>query len=285
MIAQATREILDRPEVLEVLFHPRREGGLPQLRAGTHTVRIPVDDDVRVGGKIFAARAGSPVILYFHGNGEIAADYDQLAPLYTRLGLTLFVIDYRGYGTSDGRPTATALLNDAWVSYSRARAVLAERGITFDRVYLMGRSLGSAAVLEIAHRLADQASAEAEGAEAAPGGSGIAGLIIESGFAHTFALIERIGYVRLPDADEERDGFGNLQKIAQVRLPTLIIHGEQDFIIPVEDGRDLYNASAAEEKHLITVPGAGHNDLMMVGQREYFASIARFCGVASGTAT
>jgi pimeloyl-ACP methyl ester carboxylesterase len=177
----------------------------------------------------------------------------------------LFVIDYRGYGMSDGRPTSTALLRDAWASYQRAGEVLAARGITFDRLYLMGRSLGSAAVLEIASRSTE----------------GVAGLIIESGFAHTFPLLERLGGMRLPNAREDRDGFNNLAKIAGVHLPTLIIHGEEDFIIPVEDGRDLYDASPAEEKHLVTVPGAGHNDLMLIGRNTYFSALAQFCGLSA----
>jgi pimeloyl-ACP methyl ester carboxylesterase len=264
-MTESTLDLLDQPEVLSVLFHPRREPGLPQLSAGVHTVRLEVEENVHVGGKIFAAAPGAPVIIFFHGNGEIASDYEPIAPLFRRLGLTLFVIDYRGYGMSDGRPTSTALLRDAWASYQRAGDVLAVRKIMFDRLYLMGRSLGSAAVLEIAARSTE----------------GVTGLIIESGFAHTFALLERLGGVRLPNAREDRDGFNNLAKIAGIDLPTLIIHGEEDFIIPVEDGRDLYDASPAEEKHLVTVPGAGHNDLMLIGRNAYFGAIAQFCGLSS----
>lgn len=262
---EPTLGLLDRPEVLGVLYHPRREGGVPQISAGVHTVRLEVEENVHVGGKIFAAAPGAPVIVFFHGNGEIASDYGPIAPLFRRLGLTLFVVDYRGYGTSDGRPTSTALLRDAWACYQRAGDVLAARGVAFDRLYLMGRSLGSAAVLEIAARQPE----------------GVAGLIIESGFAHTFALVERLGGIRLPNAREDRDGFNNLSKIADVHLPTLIIHGEEDFIIPVEDGRDLYDASPAEQKHLVTVPGAGHNDLMLIGRNAYFGAIAQFCGLST----
>lgn len=146
--------------------------------------------------------------------------------------------------------------------------ILAGRGIEFGDVYVMGRSLGSAAALEIVDR-----------AE-----SGVAGLIIESGFAYTLALIERIGFLQLPDADEEQDGFGNLSKASRADLPTLIIHGERDFIIPVGDGIALYEASPAADKRLVTVPGAGHNDLMMVGHKAYFDAIADFCSRTAKTA-
>jgi hypothetical protein len=261
-MTERTLTVLDRPEILSVLFYPRRDVGIPRLGARVHTVRIAVAEGIHVGGKVFAAPGKAPVVLYFHGNGEIASDYEAIAPFYTRLGITLFVVDYRGYGSSDGVPTASALLADAWVTYEQAAAVLGERGIPSDKLFLMGRSLGSAAALEIADRA----------------GQGVAGLILESGFAYTFPLIERIGQIQVPDANEERDGFGNLAKMRRVRIPTLVLHGERDWIIPVGDGIALHDACPAEQKRLITVPGAGHNDLMLVGQAQYFGAVAEFCG-------
>lgn len=261
-------EVLDRPEVLSVLFYPRRDVGVPQLGPGVHNVRIPVASGVAVGGKIFAAGKGAPVILYFHGNGEIASDYDTIAEAYTRIGISLFIVDYRGYGTSDGAPTATALIADAWASFEKAREILAELKIEAGDLYVMGRSLGSAAAIEIASRAPDR----------------IAGLIIESGFAYTFALIERIGFLQLPDAFENKDGFGNLDKIAKIKVRTLIIHGERDWLIPISDAEALYDACAAEDRTFLRVPSAGHNDLMQVGLRAYFGAIATFCGTAPNPA-
>lgn len=257
-------EVLDRPEVLSVLFYPRREVGVPRLVPGVHNVRVPVAPGVAVGGKIFAAGRGAPVVLYFHGNGEIASDYDSIADAYTRIGLTLFVVDYRGYGTSDGAPTATALMADAWACFEKTPEILAERKIEAGALYVMGRSLGSAAAIEIASRAPDK----------------IAGLIIESGFAYTFALIERIGFLQLPDAFENKDGFGNLDKIAKIKLRTLLLHGERDWLIPISDAEALYDASAADDKTFLRVPAAGHNDLMQVGFKAYFEAIATFCGTA-----
>ncbi len=261
-MTEKTYEVLDRPDVLGVLFYPRREAGVPRLISGVHNVRIPVDGDLSVGGKIYAGQPGAPVIVYFHGNGEIASDYDTIAPFYTTLGITLFVIDYRGYGASDGTPTSGALINDARTSFRKVRGVLAEKGVNAGDLYVMGRSLGSAAALEVANTCRDD----------------LAGLIVESGFAHTFALIERIGYLQVPGADEARDGFGNVEKISRADLPTLIIHGERDWIIPVGDGIDLYEASPAADKTMVKVPGAGHNDLLMAGRRLYFNAIAKLCG-------
>jgi hypothetical protein len=257
-------DLLDRPEVIGTLFYPRREIGVPKLAAGVHTVRIPVADGVEIGGKIFAATAGAPLILYFHGNGEIASDYDTIAPLYTRIGITLFVVDYRGYGLSTGSPTASALIADARTCFEKAPELLAARDVAVGATFVMGRSLGSAAAIDIARNAPDR----------------IAGLIIESGFAYTFPLIERIGFLQIPDAFESRDGFGNLDKIAEVTMPTLLIHGERDWIIPISDAEALYDASPAADKKFVRVPAAGHNDLMLVGSKPYFAAIAEFCGTA-----
>ncbi|MFO1154399.1 MAG: alpha/beta fold hydrolase [Rhodospirillales bacterium] len=257
--------VLDRPEVLSILFYPRRDVGAGVSAVGVHPVLIEVASGVAVGGRIYAAGNNDPMILYFHGNGEIASDYDSIAPLYNRLGVTLFVVDYRGYGSSDGAPTATALIADARVCHRLARETAkSAAGLEPGKVFVMGRSLGSAAALEIAQ---------------VAGTSGdIDGIIIESGFAYTFPLIERIGYLQIADAYEHKDGFGNLEKMAEIRVPTLIIHGERDWIIPVGDAEALFEACPASDKRFVRVAGAGHNDLMLVGRRPYFEAISLFCG-------
>ena len=255
-------DLLDRPEIGQVLFHPR--GEYPHLTEGpeAHTVRFASADGAVIGARLYPAGATAPLILFFHGNGEIASDYDDLAPLYRQLGLTLLVVDYRGYGISGGRPSATALVADALAVFDQLPAELAAAGLAPAKLLVMGRSMGSAAALAVA---------EAKGAA-------LAGLIIESGFADTLSLVERLGG-RLPaGADERRDGFGSLARIAKVTAPTLIIHGEEDWIIPFSDGQRLYEASGAADKRLLRIEGAGHNDLMMIGARAYFQAIAELAG-------
>ncbi len=267
-MASRTYDLLDSPEAVNVLFFPRRDAFVPEPSATVRPVSVRVDHDVAVGGRLFPAGPEAPVILYFHGNGEIASDYDYLSHLYTGLGISLLVMDFRGYGTSDGWPTASTLIADAGVIYDRTREVLAAEGIAADvPLFVMGRSLGSASALEIASRAGDA----------------IAGLIIESGFAHTLELIARLGGRPL-DGDEARDGFGNLEKIAGTAVPTLVLHGLEDWIIPVEDGRALHGHAGAADKTLIEIPGAGHNDILLVGQRVYFESVRSlvFGGGAAG---
>jgi len=179
--------------------------------------------------------------------------------MFSRLGITLLVADYRGYGTSNGTPTCSNLLTDAVIVFDAVDRVFADHELLPSRRYVMGRSLGSAAAIEVAVHAGDE----------------LAGIIIESGFADTFALLARLA-VPVEGAHEAPDGFGNAAKIAGVSIPTLIIHGQNDLLIPAEDGEELYRRSAAEEKELLLIPGAGHNDLMMVGKAQYFQAIRRF---------
>ncbi|MBF0382982.1 MAG: alpha/beta fold hydrolase [Magnetococcales bacterium] len=253
--------LIDHPQIQQVLFHPRRESAFEAGGNGVE-VHLMVAENVSLAGRIFVAAADSPIILFWHGNGEIAADYEQIAQIYTNMNITFLVMDFRGYGLSDGVPTGSALLADGIAVFERIQDVLQQHNITTEQIFVMGRSMGSAAAIAIA----------------AHAGDAIAGLIIESGFAYSIPLMERLGGLSL-DADESQ-GFGNHAKISQVTVPTLIIHGEEDQIIPVADGRALFDAAASNKKHILTIPHAGHNDLMMVGQREYFQAIYSFVGDA-----
>ncbi|MBF0135888.1 MAG: lysophospholipase [Magnetococcus sp. DMHC-1] len=259
MIQDPSATILDHPTVLRAMFHPRRSAFEPGGNPMARDLYLPVTPPIRLGGRVFIATPTAPLILYFHGNGEIATDYDGIAAAYTNMGITLLVVDFRGYGHSDGTPSGSALLTDALAVYQNLSTTLNACGLTPSRVYVMGRSLGSAAALEIA----------------AHGQPPPAGLILESGFALTIPLLERLGCQFQGEVPEEL-GFGNLEKICQVTQPTLIIHGEEDWIIPVTDGHTLAEHSPARHKKLLIIPGAGHNDLMMVGIEAYFQTIGGF---------
>jgi pimeloyl-ACP methyl ester carboxylesterase len=78
------------------------------------------------------------------------------------------------------------------------------------------------------------------------------------------------------DVDEARDGFGNPVKMERITTRTLVIHGQADVLIPTSDGQELYRRCAASDKRLVLIPGAGHNDLMMVGMAQYFEAIQAF---------
>ncbi|NIS70734.1 MAG: alpha/beta fold hydrolase [Proteobacteria bacterium] len=253
---------LDRPEILDFIFYPRREENpVPSAPNATNVV-VPVDSDVSVGCRFYDSQKSGPNILFFHGNGEIVSDYDFIAPIYTDKGLNLFVADYRGYGFSGGTPTTTSMIQDAHPIFRHLLKFLQKIQHT-GPIYLMGRSLGSASALELGSHYQEK----------------LQGLIIESGFADTFDLLGSLGIpVAIPPDAQDRV-FSNLQKIEKISLPTLIIHAEKDHIVPLRHGKDLFRASPAEKKRLIIIPGANHNDLLMVGRHQYFEALTDFTSV------
>ena len=247
---------LDRPEILMFLFHPRPEWGAPRTDERTVEVLIPVEKDVVVGGRYYLAAKEAANILFFHGNGEIVADYEDLAPLYKESGINFLPVDYRGYGRSTGSPTITAMMKDCRVIFEYTRNWLGENGYTGPFI-VMGRSLGSASVLELISRYARE----------------IDGLIIESGFAYAEPLLRLLGIDMKALGVTEEEGFRNVDKIRTFPKPTLIIHAEFDHIIPFSDGRALYDACPADDKRLLMIPRANHNDIFARGIDRYMEAV------------
>ena len=249
---------LDRPEVLKYLFHPRKDlvQAAPQDAVDFF---IPVEEGVQLGARFYPADPEKPHILFFHGNGEIASDYDTIGPVYNNYGISLLVVDYRGYGQSNGLPTASNLLSDSHTAFREVQRWLEGQGRT-GLIIVMGRSLGSAPVLEIACCYQDQ----------------IAGLILDSAFARTIPLLKRLGVATNTLGISEMNGFRNFGKIKDIGKPTLIIHGEKDEIIPPEDADILMANSGSMEKQLLVAPGCGHNDILLHCGEAYFQTINRF---------
>jgi hypothetical protein len=252
-------EQMDHPEILYRLFFPRMESiedsGLPNVISPL----FEVEEGISVGCRFYPVKLDGPNILYFHGNGETCLDYDYVAPLYMQRGINLFVADYRGYGYSGGSPACSNMINDAHPAFHGFVALLRDKGYTGD-LFVMGRSLGSAPALEVAYHYHEK----------------LRGLIVESGFAGARNQFRRLGALHLLKDGEEPVGFGNDLKIKEITLPTLIIHGEDDEIIPSTEGRALYGLSGASEKFSLFVPHAGHNDLMMMATNEYMTAIEKF---------
>ncbi len=252
---------LDRPEILRAIFHPRPEPAGIDRRAQGQDHLIPVAREIAVGSRFHLSDRSGATILFFHGNGEIVADYDDLAPMYNQMGINFIVADYRGYGRSTGYPTISGMMADCHMVFDYVRNWLTKNDYQGPLV-VMGRSLGSASALELA--------ADPE--------KGIDGLIIESGFAYAAPLLRLLGV----DVDRiefnEEDGFGHVDKIAKFLGPTLVIHAEYDHIIPFSDGQALYDASRAPQKRLVQIEDANHNDIFFRGMAVYMRAIHDFIG-------
>ena len=121
----------------------------------------------------------------------------------------------------------------------------------------MGRSLGSASALELSAHYSAQMD----------------GLVIESGFAHASPLLELLGVDVESLGFKEEEGFRNVEKIRMFEKPTLIIHAERDHLIPFQEGQTLYEACSSQDKRLLMIPGADHNDIFMKGLSQYMDAI------------
>jgi len=249
---------LDRTEVLERLFHPRKDS-VKTAPEGAMDFFISVEEEVQLGARFYLSDPVEPHILFFHGNGEIASDYDGIGPIYNRRGMNFLVVDYRGYGQSGGKPTATSLLSDAHKVFTEVRNWLESQNRP-GLLIIMGRSLGSVPALEIGCCYQDE----------------IAGLILDSGFARTVPLLNRLGVETGKLGISEANGFANFGKIREIGKPTLIIHGQKDEIIPPADADILLFNSGTQRKQLMLAAGCGHNDILLRWREDYFNTIKNF---------
>jgi uncharacterized protein len=217
-------------------------------------VWFPAADGARLFGWYVEARATNAVLLWCHGNGgNIIHRLDNLRYLH-QLGLSVFLFDYRGYGKSQHLlPSESGLYQDALGAYdylTRTRMIRPERLIVF------GRSLGAAVAGELAsHKAA-------------------AGLILESPFPSVEA-VAHVYYGRLPVHWLLGAEYRLIDRLPQLSLPKLVIHGNRDRIIPIALGRTVFEAAKAP-KEWFEIAGADHNDTYVVGGAAYFRRLAEF---------
>lgn len=249
--------MLDAVGASGMMFYPRPD---PQpTPPGGSDLPIEVEPGVVVNARFYAFDPALPTILYFHGNGEVASDHDTLSPLYRQAGANLFVAEFRGYGRSTGRPTMEHLVSDGHPVAAFFHAHLDALGFN-ERRFIMGRSLGTHPALELAANAPER----------------FLGFIVESGAGGLRRMLQRLGF------DVETGAGADLvnaheAKIRRIRLPVLIIHGEWDELVPLQQAIELHELlDRAAERELLVIPGAGHNDLLWVGLQDYFEAIQRF---------
>lgn len=254
---------LDHPLVTDVLFYPRRlrEAEVPTDPKGS-IQKITAGEDT-LGGYFYRPRPEGPTVLFFHGNGEVMTDYlDGFHTELKSLNANLFVVDYRGYGLSNGSPCLTRLLEDARAAWDHAVGPL---GLKPSEIVVMGRSLGSLAALELAAGPAQSA----------------AGLVIESGIGRfdqwvgrMAMMLEQMGMDVGALKAGLREAFDQEAKMRAYPGPALIMHAPDDEIVPVRNGQDL--ASWAQNGRLRVFARGGHNDVMFINHAQYFTELGRF---------
>lgn len=251
----------DNPLITGSLFYPRPEWGTFTPGEHAESILIPVEKDVVVGACFQFAGKEAANILFFHGNGEIVADYNDMGALYTHAGINFLPVDYRGYGRSTGKPTVTTMMRDCHVIFEYVKCWLRENEYVGPFI-VMGRSLGSTSACELAFHYKDE----------------IDGLIIESGLAYAGPLLRLLGITMEYLGISEDQGFRNLEKIGSFDKPTLIIHAEYDHIISFTEGRRLFEACPSRDKRFLKIPGANHNDIFIHGMLEYMEAVKWLVG-------
>lgn len=247
---------IDDREISRFLFHPRPEDdGLGSSGIPTSTA----SEGAMLGGYLHACPGSATLLAFFHGNGELAIEYDSLAPFFAQCGVWFWPVDYRGYGRSTGTPSLAAMFRDAEALFADIPAVEHLAGVQFSRIIVMGRSLGSASALQLASSHAER----------------VHGLVLDSAYANGLELIQRLGGPTL--ASDDLPGYrDNANLMASCRVPTLILHGTDDDLIPIEEAEALLAACPSQAKRLLRIRGAGHNDLLYVGLREYAQALKDF---------
>jgi len=249
--------LIDQPHILTFFFYPRQD--YSKCPDNAFDFFVPVEQDISISCRFFAGEKTWPSILYFHGNGEVAFDYDDIAPFYHHKKMNLVVADYRGYGMSQGSPTFASMQKDAHCILKATREELLQRGFQENLLWVMGRSLGSISALELALHYPLE----------------IRGVIIESGLVSIVKAIRSLG-LSSPDIDLKPLQQESLAELGNISLPALIIHGEQDETVPLRSAELLFNYLGSPEKYVVTIPFAEHNDVMFVNPERYFGAIQRF---------
>ena len=251
---------IDDPRISNVVFYPRKIKVPEEMSPNVRVLKFQVNEDLMIGGTCYIVDKDLPTVLLFHGNGEIASDYQYFAPTYFEYGVNLAVADFRGYGFSTGNPIYSSLITDAYPIYKIFKKWMDENDFK-NSLFVQGRSMGSVCASEIGSHDPED----------------LKGIIFESGFASLYDMMTRVFGVSGPDITPEAlSEFSNDTRIKKGHKPVLIIHGTLDMIIPNEQARLIYDTiPEGVDKELIMIKGAGHNDISSY-QEEYFESLKKF---------
>lgn len=211
---------------------------------GVEEIEFAAADGTKLVAWYAPAEDGKPTLLYFHGNAANAANRAPKIALMLGSGFGVFYLNNRGYGGSEGKPTEANNVADAIAAYDD----LGRRGVPAGKVVAYGESLGAGQAVRVA--------AERP----------LAGVVLEAPLTSTVDVARPV-YFWLPLSLLIADQYNTERHIRFVTAPVLILHGEEDEVIPVEMGKRLYRA-ANDPKRIETFPHGRHNDLFDHGAWE-----------------
>ncbi|MGC6426540.1 MAG: alpha/beta hydrolase [Akkermansiaceae bacterium] len=198
-----------------------------------HFSLIPSPSDGTISTYYREPAGGMPVLLWSHGNAE---DLRYLYPLLDDLnafGFGVFAYDYPGYGLSSGKPTERGCFDAIENCYEE---LIHRKNTPAGRIIAVGQSVGSGPTCWLAEK------------------KELAGVVLIAPFTSTFRTVTRVPLFPC-------DRFVNIDRIANIKQPTLFIHGTSDFVVPHWNSQELFETSGSMDKELLSLQNAGHNNL------------------------
>lgn len=216
-------------------------------------VYLTTNDGIKIHALFIESKGANKIVLFFHGNAGNA--YHRIPDAYalSLSGINVLLVDYRGYGKSEGKPSEQGLYKDAEAAYDY---LIDKRQYTPKDIFLLGRSIGTSAAIHLAQ-------------DRQPGGLI---LITPLSSGKQMATTMGLGWLSWLVGPV----FDNIQKIRKANAPTLVIHGDKDEIIPFSMGEEIYKTAPAKNKQFMRIKGGGHNDLTQVAGPGFWASVGQF---------
>jgi alpha-beta hydrolase superfamily lysophospholipase len=248
----------------ELIFNiePGTAGWFSGIPSGLQELDIPLDKALSGDQYVHAwwwpaQRKDAPALLYLHGTRwNLTAQLRRITNLHD-MGFSVLAIDYRGFGQSPGDlPSERSVYQDAQAAWQR----LVQLQPDADKRMIYGHSLGGAIAIDLAERIGKR--------DAPPA----AGLIIESTFTDMGAVAQAVIKTSLPVRWILSEKFDSIDKIADIGMPVLIVHGTEDQYVPPRFSEELFKA-AVDPKRLLLIPGGNHNNSMVLGNRQYAEAI------------
>jgi fermentation-respiration switch protein FrsA (DUF1100 family) len=242
------------------LYHPDMAGFpknpldaivLPDFRVKVQEVYFNTSDNVRLNGWYIPAASGKPSFVFAHGNGGNIGDRWTIVQRLASRGYGVLALDYRGYGRSEGSPSEAGLYRDMEAA---SNYLLTERQVPYSQQIALGGSIGSGVAVDVATRIPYRA------------------VVLYAAYTSTPDVAahlrdtHQLGWLGvLPLRFIMRQHFDSLSKMHQIQSPLLIMHGENDEMMPLSMPRALYGQAASPYKKLLIIPDAGHNDVFHEG--------------------